>query len=812
MKRNRPALYPKRPLSPLARLVGAAALGLTLSAFAAPVRIDIPAQPLASALTDLGSQAHLQIVFNQAQVQNLRSGGVHGQMEPAQALESLLKGTGIRYQIDGNRVTLLGANAGTSDALAMPAQTIVAAPEGQDSYVPLTSNSASKTGASLLEIPQSVSVITRKQMDAQGVQTVSQALRYVPGVRVETYGLDPKGYDWLYIRGFNAQTTSDYLDGLRQLNNSYSFFRTEPYDLERVDVVRGPSSTLFGQGDAGGIVNRTSKLPTAQGVHEVELGFGNHDRIQGRFDIGDRLTDDGTLLYRVVGVVRKSNTQFEYDDGHEVKDDRYYIAPSFTWAPDEDTSLTLLSSFMRDESGGTIAVNTPQYGHTDNTLLGDHSFNHANQDQFTLGYQFRHRFNENVEFRQNVRYGQVDFILNNLLPQGTVGAYVPALANTALGSQIIRSPRRFDEHLNAFNVDNQVQFDFDTAGIRHTLLTGIDYSRTEADVKRYYTTVSTANLAYFLPLLFDPSNPKYGLNIDRPSTRQVDYDQDIDTIGYYAQDQIKFDEHWLLTLGGRYDNVRSVTDNHLADSHQVAKDDAFSGRVGLTYLTDFGLAPYISYNEAFVPNSGVDSSGNTFAASKSHQWETGVKYQPNDKLLLTLAGFEIEKSNVLTNEIANGAATGFQVATGKVRSRGIEAEAKAQLDEHWDLLASYTYTKSKILKSNNGDEGNQFANVPEHMASGWLNYTFRDGSLNGLSVGGGVRYMGSVYGDNANEYHVDNYTLYDAGISYPVNKNITVSVNAQNLLNEKYVTTCDDIAECYPGESRTVLTSVKYTW
>lgn len=813
MSRTRSALQSQHPVKPLARLVRATALGMVLTATAveaAPVRIDIPAQSLASALTSLGAQSNLQIVFNQTQVQRLRAPSVRGEMEPTQALERLLQGTGIKYQVEGSRVTLLGADASAGDTLNLASQTITGAIEGETSYVPRTSDSASKTNTPLLEIPQSVSVITRKQMDAQGVQTVSQALRYVPGVRVETYGMDPKGYDWLFIRGFNGQTTSDYLDGLRQLTSSYTLFRSEPYSLERIDVVRGPSSTLFGLGDAGGIINRVSKMPTAEGVHEVELGFGNHDRIQGRFDIGDRLVDDGSLLYRVVGVVTKANSEFEYDDGHEINNDRYYIAPSFTWAPDEDTSLTVLTSFLKDDSGGTVAVNTPQYGHTDNTLLGDHSFNHSYQDQFTLGYQFRHRFNDTVEFRQNLRYGQVDFILQNMLPLGTVGQRVPALANSPLGDLIVRSPRRWDEHMNAFTVDNQLQWDFDTAGIKHTLLTGIDYARTEADVKRYFVDPNNpANLGYFLPYLFDPGNPRYGLNIQRPSTRQVDYNQTIDSVGYYAQDQIKFTDNWLLTLGGRYDNVRSVTDEHLSNTRTTAKDDAFSGRVGLTYLTDFGLAPYVAYSESFVPNSGVDRQNKPFDPSKAHQWETGIKYQPSEKLLMTLAGFEIEKSNVLTTDLTDRVS---QVAVGKVRSRGIEAEVKAQLDEHWDLLGSYTYTKTKILKSNNGDEGNQFANVPEHMASAWLNYTFHEGVVSGLSVGGGVRYTGSVYGDNANTFHVDNYTLYDAGVSYPIDKNLSVSLTAQNLLDEKYVTTCDDIAECYPGEGRTVMTSVKYSW
>ncbi len=390
MSRTRNALQSRHPVKPLARLVRATALGMVLTATAveaAPVRIDIPAQSLASALTSLGAQSNLQIVFNQTQVQNLRAPGVRGEMEPTAALERLLQGTGIKYQVEGSRVTLLGADAASGDTLNLSAQVITGAIEGEDSYVPRTSNSGSKTDTPLLEIPQSISVITRKQMDAQGAQTVTEALRYVPGVKVEAYGLDPKGFDWMYIRGFNAQATSDYLNGLRQTNNSYAFFRSEPYAFERIDVVRGPSSSLFGMGDAGGIVNRVSKKPTANHINEVELTGGNHDRKQGQFDLGGALDDQNQFLYRVVGLARDANTQAEYDDGHEVEDDRYYIAPSFTWAPDEDTSLTVLTDFLRDRNSGSIfdySVN----GHPTGTLLGDHSYNHFSQDQYTLATSF----------------------------------------------------------------------------------------------------------------------------------------------------------------------------------------------------------------------------------------------------------------------------------------------------------------------------------------------------------------------------------------------------------------------------------------
>ncbi len=787
----------KHPTSHLAMLISSAALGLALTAtnaIAAPVRIDIPAQPLGSALISLGTQSDLQIVFNPDQLQNLRSPELHGEIEPTQALNSLLRGTGIQYQIEGSRVTLLAA-APTSGPLTMPDQIIsgrAAVPEGYESYVPKTSNSASKTNTPLIEIPQSISVVTRKQMEDQGAQTVTDALRYVPGVKVEAYGLDPKGFDWLYIRGFNGQSTSDYLNGLRQQNNSYAFFRSEPYAFDRIDVVKGPSSTLFGQGDAGGIINRVSKKPEVNHVNEVQLSVGNYDRRQGQFDLGGALDDQQHFLYRVVGSVRDSNTQVDYDDGHEVKDDRLYIAPSFTWAPDEDTSLTFLSDFLRDRNGGSLFAYSTPNGHTTDTLMGDHSFNHLNQDQYSFGYEFRHRFDDTWEFRQNARYGQVDVIFQNLLPFSV---------DTSTGNTI-RGADRFDQHMNTFALDNQLQADFQTGPFTHKLLTGVDYTWQDADVTRWRVRGPDLNVY----------NPVYGQPVTRPtkanSIGSIDYDQTIEQIGGYIQDQIKFDDHWILTAGGRYDYVRNDLDNHVADPTNQ-KDNAFTGRLGLTYLTEFGLAPYVSYSESFAPNTGLDSSNNAFDSSEAHQWEAGVKYQPTDAILMTLAAYDLTKTNVLTQDPGN---TAFSVANGEQQSRGIEAEVKAKLDQNWDLIASYTYTKAEITKSNRGDEGNRPANVPKHMASAWLNYTFHDTILNGLSLGGGARYTGVLYGDNANTFHIDNYTLFDASASYPLNKSVTVSLNAQNLLDEKYSATCDDSYECYPGMRRTLLTSVKYKW
>lgn len=763
---------------------------------------NIPAGSVSSALEQFAATAGVTVSFEPGVARGKTSPGLHGRYTVAAGLRQLLVGSKLQALPHANGsyslVPVIGdASTVQLEATSISGRAAESAAGPVDSYVATRTSAGTKTDTPIIEVPQSISVVTRKQIQDQGAQTVTEALRYVPGVKVEGYGLDPKGFDWLFIRGFNGQSTSDYLNGLRQQNNSYAFFRSDPYGYDRIDVVKGPSSTLFGQGDAGGIINRVSKKPEANHVNEVQLSAGNNDRRQGQFDLGGALDDEQHLLYRVVGSVRDSNTQVDYADGHELKDDHLYIAPSFTWAPNEDTSLTLLSDFMQDRNGGSLFAYSTPNGHTTNTLMGDHSFNHLNQDQYSFGYEFRHRLDDTWEFRQNARYGQVDVIFQNLLPFSV---------DTTTG-ETIRGADRFDQHMNTFALDNQLQADFDTGSLSHKLLMGVDYTWQEADITRW--RIQGPNLNIY--------NPIYGQPVTRPtqanSINSINYDQNIEQIGAYIQDQIKFDDHWILTAGGRYDYVRNDLDNHAnINGSSNQKDNAFTGRLGLTYVTEFGLAPYVSYAESFAPNTGLDSSSRGFDSSEAHQWEVGVKYQPSDAILMTLAAYDLTKTNVLTAELVNGVSTGFSVATGEQQSRGIEAEIRAKLDQNWDLIAAYTYTNAEITKSNRGDEGNRPANVPKHMASTWLSYTFRDSMLNGLMLGGGARYTGVLYGDNANTFHIDNYTLFDAGVSYPVNKNVTVSLNAQNLLDEKYVATCDDSYECYPGLRRTLLSSVKYSW
>jgi len=676
----------------------------------------------------------------------------------------------------------------SSGVATLEAVTVSGAGVAPDSYVAQESRAGTKTDTSILETPQSISVVTRAQMEAQNAQSVTEVLRYVPGVAVETYGVDPKGFDWVMMRGFNAQATSDYKDGLRQAATGYTLFRSEPYALERVEVLRGPSSVLYGQGDAGGLINRVSKLPSATPQYETELEYGSFQRKQAAVDLTGPANESGTLLYRLVGVARDSNTQFTYPNGDRISDDRLFAAPSLTWAPSAATRFTLQTEFLHDRSGGTIGTVTVNGKPTD-LRNGDPSFNRYDQKQKTIGYLFEHRFNDTVQVRQNLRYGRVDALLDNVLVVGLDPA------------GLTRSARRFDESMTALALDNQVQFDLRTGPLSHTLLTGLDFNRSSADVSRTMGPAPSLN----------PYDPVYGVDVPTPSTPLANYLERTHQTGLYLQDQIRFAERWVVTLGGRYDWYSQKTENRLLNDDTDQDGTRFSGRAGLNYVMPNGVAPYVSYAQSFLPNTGVSAPANgsaPFAPSRARQWEAGVKYQPpGSDSLYTVAVFDIKKSNVLTNDLFN---PGFQVASSEVQSRGVEVEGKLSLADGWDFTGSYTYVNAEITRANNATQGNRPALVPEHTASGWLNYTVRRSALAGLSLGVGARYVGSTYGDNDNTLKIAAHTLIDAGVSYAVDKHLTLSVNATNLFDKEYLATCSDLTDCYPGSRRSVIGRVKY--
>lgn len=672
------------------------------------------------------------------------------------------------------------------------------------------SATATKTDTPILQTPQSISVVTRDQVQAQGAQTLSEALRYTPGLSLEAFNAGTF-FDSVKIRGFDAPR---YLDGLRIPADTVLFAvpRIETYGLERIEVLKGPSSGLYGQSDPGGLLNMVSKRPTATPHYEVEGTFGSFDRIQGAFDIGGPIDKNGEFLYRLVGLARKSDTQVDY-----VQDNKLFIAPSLTWRPSIDTTFTILSHYQKiDNKGyqqyvpGEATLLPNPYGRIPyNRYLGEPAHDRYKLEQAAIGYEFEHRFDNNLQVRQNLRYMDVTMDMQAFRGDSFL-----------FDRYFYRTPIYTKATASNLAVDNQAQIDFRTGFLTHKVLVGFDYQNSRSSNDSRLANPFTAPLNYFAIDVFNPVYGTFAVPSASALFSYINMNTKMEQAGLYAQDQIKFDR-WTLSLTGRQDwassSVTSTGFFPLPGRYQRS-DNAATGRVGLNYLFDFGLSPYANYSTSFVPNPGADIYGNSFKPTTGEGKEIGVKFMPmGTNLMFTAALFEIVQQNVLTGDPATGGLT--YVQTDAARVRGYEFELRGNVTREFEIVAGYSHLDPVVTKSLAGNVGKYLPNVNREQASLWGKYTWHDGPLAGLGLGAGVRYVGENYGDFANTIYIPSYTLFDASVSYdlayarPDLKGWKAQINATNIGNKYYVTSCQGaLAYCGLGTARTVLGTLKYSW
>lgn len=660
-------------------------------------------------------------------------------------------------------------------------------------YAAKHSATGTKTDTPIEKTPQSVSVVTREEMDMRQPDTVKGALAYTPGVMVGNRGAST-AYDAVNIRGFSSVGTNMYLDGLKLQDDNYSIYQIDPYFLERAEVLRGPSSVLYGKSNPGGVVALVSKRPTTETLREVQFKMGTDNLFQTGFDFGGALDDDGIYSYRLTGLARDEDQQ---QVGEKSK--RYAIAPSFSWRPDDRTSLTFLSSFQDDPSVGFYGW-LPKEGTVQNGINGklptsfndgEPGYNNISRKQQMVGYAFEHGFDDVWTLRQNLRYSKMDVDYRSIYGQG-ISATNPA--------ELTRGVMNSKEHLSSFAVDTQAQAKFATAAVAHTLLMGVDYMRMRNDVVYQYGSASSLNVVA----------PQYG-NQSYTITGGASQVNRQEQTGLYVQDQAEWN-NWVLTMGGRYDWSDTNSTNRLSQNAvSKQKDNEFTGRAGLNYVFENGIAPYVSYSESFEPTSGTDFSGNTFAASKGKQYEAGVKFAPKDRpITASIAIYQLTKTN---NKVADPDHVFASIQGGEIRSRGVELEGKAALTANVNLLGSYTYTDAEYTKDTTL-QGNTPAAIPKHMASVWADYTFHETALSGLTLGSGVRYVGSSYGDEANTFKVKDYTVVDAAIKYDLARfnlpGSSIGINVNNLFDKEYVSSCFATYGCYWGAERQVVATATF--
>lgn len=659
-----------------------------------------------------------------------------------------------------------------------------------EGYSAKSSATGTKTDTPLSETPQSISVIGKDQIQDQGAQTVQDSVRYTAGVIADAYGFDSRS-DGGLIRGLNAPR---YVDGMRQ-NYGY-YVNTVPleiYNLERVEVLRGPASVLYGQSSAGGLFNIVTKRPQEETSREIGVEYGSFDRKVIRTDMTGALTADGKWLYRLVALARESDTQVDYVDN-----DRLLFAPSLTYRPTADTSITFLSSYQQDRSGSTqqfmphigTRYASPQGFIPVNRFVGEPSQDRYDTDGGTASLLIDHRFNDVLSIHQGIRYGNYDNTYRSQYPF----AFADPLAET-----IYRVKYSDDTRTDIFTTDTNLVAKFSTGPIRHKILGGIDYS--------YYQETGRSGYA----LNFDRFNlydPVYGLPgsfVPVPLVPENKVSQD--QLGIYVQDQMRLGP-WLVTAGLRQDWITNESDP-LTGATRRENNDALTGRVGLMYELPFGVTPYVSYSESFDPVPGTRVVGGGFAKPvEGEQVEAGVKYEtPKGDLTITGAIFDItEKNRIAAGNDPLDPTASSQI--GEASVRGFEFELKGQITRNVKTLASYTYLDTEVKDGNPAEIGKQIESVPTHLASLWAVYSFDTSFLKGFSIGGGVRYVGKSW-DSAETIDTPAYTLFDAMVSYET-PDWRWSLNASNLEDERYLTTCLNRGDCFIGQSRTITTGLTY--
>lgn len=660
-------------------------------------------------------------------------------------------------------------------------------------YVATRSATGTKTDTPLIETPQSVSVVTADQISAQGAQTLGATLRYSAGIGGEVNGGSDIRNGVIQVRGIDIGYQGLWRDGLRLPSTRYvSFLPLSPYGAERIEVLKGPASVLFGQGSVGGILNYVSKLPTARQFGEMSISGGSFDRYQGEFDVGGSANKDGSVLWRLTGLVRDGNTQVDF-----TKDNQVFIAPAVTFR-NEDTSLTLLANYQQDRTGWGLqflpALGTvfPNAGRTIpvNRFVGEPGFNNYDTDQAAIGYLLSHNFNDVLTFRQNLSYAW--------LRNTERSFYGTGYANEATG-ELNRFGDDARSTIGSFAVDTQLQARFDTGVLRHTTVFGVDYR----------STAFTDTAASLLPSnTLNVFNPVYTNSF----TSLGQYDDSLTNqkqVGLYVQDQMKLGR-LSLVLGGRQDFTTTDVSNFNAGTYVTRDDKAFTGRAAAIYNFDSGIAPYVTYSESFLPVLDRNANGQLLAPETGKAYEAGVKYQPvGINALVTLAVFDITRENVVRYQ---NVAPFTARQTGEVKSRGFDAEVVANPLAGLNIRGGYAYVDSVITRDpDGGNEGKVPYTVPRNRFSLWGDYTLQTGQFAGVQFGGGVRYVGSTFGDEANTFKVPEATVADALLAY-TKGGYRFAVNVTNLFDKRYVAACYTTTGCFYAEGRKAIAKLTYRW
>ncbi|WP_348670998.1 TonB-dependent siderophore receptor [uncultured Paracoccus sp.] len=632
-----------------------------------------------------------------------------------------------------------------------------------------------KVATNILDTPASVSVITQKEIERRDAQTLEEVLQYSAGAITDYYGTDDRN-DYFQIRGFQAST---YRDGITL--GSMRGIREEPLAYERVEVIRGANSTLFGIADPGGSINFVTKRPRAERFSEVFATVGSFDRKEVGFDFGDTVKSDSTLSYRFTGKLQDSDR--EYDNS---QDDEKFLMGGLTWQPSDATSISLIADYLERESTPNSG-GYPRYGNYDRSLfLGEPDFNYLNVERKSVSLIAEHDFGGGLTLRSNLRYSDTADDYGYVYIAGDDGTFPVPRGYLASDSQA-------DEIVG----DVILQYDRNLGRIDSSTLAGIEYRDVSSDQRSFYAGATGIN----------PRDPVYS-GAPASLVQYQDQTRDSTNKAIFLQQNLAFDDRFIATVGARHDWLSIDQNDRLAG---VATGDDFSEtslRGALTWKVTPEISTYVSYAESVAPPTiGVEPE-------RGEQYEIGAKYEPaGTNALFSAAIYDLSKTNIT---VVDPDDPSIRSLVGEIRVRGLDLEAKAELFDNVSMTVSYSYADSEVLRSNpiRGVDvvGNEMGVLPSHMASLWVDYTLPGDSARGdMTFGLGARYTGSYYFTTQNDNGKAEATwLLDAAYSYDVTTDTELAVNIHNLTNEKHVVgrgTAD-----YYNPERAISATLRHRW
>ncbi|WP_241609313.1 TonB-dependent siderophore receptor [Rosenbergiella australiborealis] len=747
----------------------------------------IPYQPLANALLAFSKVTGLQVSADASLLTDKMSNPVITNLSHDVMLTTILKGSGLDFKIINNSTVLI---VPSTFSTSEPMETIVVTKSAETAYGPVDgyhatqSATGTKTDTALRDIPQSIQVVPRQVLNDQQAKNLSDALKNVSAVQVS--GTAGNRTETFNVRGFSSPSYA--IDGV--MLNSISGRPANFIDMvgvERVEVLKGPASALYGRGEPGGLINIITRQPTYDFKGDAQIQAGSFGFWRGESTMSGPLNNDRTLTGRISGALQT-------EDGfqqHRSRSERQTGNLMLKWEPTLYTRVNFSHYQNHQEmpfDRGLVVSDDNRIHLSAKRYLGE-EWSSIDSRNTSTAVDIEHEVSETLALRSTLRYEK---------------AYThdTGIDYRSLYSDGRTLQRRYTDRIErSQNLDAQFStlIDASTSAIDHKLLSGMQYTNS-----RLVFNSARAKIASI-----DIFDPVYGANLPIP-TPNSDFTQRIRVGSLFIQDQINFSSQWKALVGLRYDHVWQETDQRIGNATPKINDGALTGRAGVVYQPSVPISIYANYADSFTPQSGQQRNGKALEPEKGWQIESGIKWDLlPDALSLTTAVFQITKFNV---KAADPNDTDYSITTGKQRVRGIEMDLVGKITPGWNIIASAAWLDALITRDEHYAVGNKLPSVPAWSSSLWTTYEIKSGRLSGLKLGSGIQAVGARKGDLENGYVVGGFYSLDTMIAYQVSPNLSLSLHGKNLTNQNYIATPVSRMENYPGAPRSVLGSLKVTF